>query len=107
MSGITRGHSCILCQKRKVRCDKSKPCSNCVKAKAECTVIPQRPRGKRGAPRPQAKDMMERLKKYEELMIKHGIEFDLMSDVGHITGEPEAPAASNPSHESRRSNEPK
>lgn len=51
--------------------------------------------------------MMERLKKYEELMIKHGIEFDLMSDVGHITGEPEAPAASNPSHESRRSNEPK
>lgn len=51
--------------------------------------------------------MMERLKKYEELMIKHGIEFDLMSDVGNITGEPEAPAASNPSHESRRSNEPK
>lgn len=50
--------------------------------------------------------MMERLKKYEELMIKHGIELDSISDAGHNTDEPEAPVTSNPS-QGYRSNKQK
>ncbi|KAJ5748300.1 uncharacterized protein N7511_009996 [Penicillium nucicola] len=80
MSGITRGHSCMLCQRRKVRCDKQKPCGNCVKANAECIAIPMRPRGKRNTPKSPGKDLAERVKKYEELMTQHGIDFQFLVD---------------------------
>lgn len=83
MSGITRGHSCLLCQRRKVRCDKQKPCGNCVKANAECTVVPLRPRGKRNTPKPRGRDLAERLKKYEELMTRHGLDFESLIDQGN------------------------
>ena len=45
-SKVTRGHSCTLCQRRKVKCDGQKPCSNCVKNQVECVTreptIPRR-----------------------------------------------------------------
>lgn len=91
MSAITRGHSCILCQRRKVRCDKQKPCGNCAKANAECTVIPQQPRGKRNLAKLHGKDLLERLKRYEELMTKNGIEFGSIAHGGEDYGEPETP----------------
>ncbi|CAG8293551.1 unnamed protein product [Penicillium salamii] len=94
MSGITRGHSCMLCQRRKVRCDKQKPCGNCVKAKAECTVIPQRPRGKRSAPRPES-DLVGRLKRYEELLSRHGIDFNSSLDDRRGSEKPETSVAGN------------
>jgi Fungal Zn(2)-Cys(6) binuclear cluster domain len=34
---ITRGHSCVPCQRRKVRCDGNRPCAACVKSGGECT----------------------------------------------------------------------
>ena len=72
---LTRGTSCVLCQQRKVRCDKNKPCANCVKAKVECRVIPPQP-PRRRKKRLHEKDLIDRLKKYENLLTKHGIEFD-------------------------------
>ncbi|KAJ5294690.1 hypothetical protein PENANT_c014G01870 [Penicillium antarcticum] len=90
MSGITRGHSCTLCQRRKVRCDKQKPCGNCVKANAECIAAPMRPRGKRNTPKPQGKDLAERVKKYEELMTRHGLDFESLIGQG-TSGAPELP----------------
>ena len=33
-----RQRSCIVCRKRKVRCDKSSPCSNCRRANIPCVV---------------------------------------------------------------------
>lgn len=72
---LTRGTSCVLCQQRKVRCDKNKPCSNCVKAGAECRVVaPQPPR--RRKKRLQEKDLLERLRKYETLLAQNGVKFD-------------------------------
>jgi hypothetical protein len=73
----------MLCQRRKVRCDKQKPCGNCVKANAECTVVPSRPRGKRNTPKPQGKGLAERLEKYEELMTRHGLDFVSLIDQGN------------------------
>ncbi|MCJ1392721.1 hypothetical protein MMC18_005592 [Xylographa bjoerkii] len=36
-------HSCVLCRQRRVRCDRKQPCSNCVKAGAECRLITPAP----------------------------------------------------------------
>lgn len=76
---LTRGTSCVLCQQRKVRCDKNKPCANCVKAKVECRVIPPQP-PRRRKKRLQEKDLIDRLKRYESLLSEHGVKFDA---IGH------------------------
>ncbi|KJZ77967.1 hypothetical protein HIM_02604 [Hirsutella minnesotensis 3608] len=72
---LTRGTSCTLCQQRKVRCDKNKPCANCVKIGAECKVVPPAP-PRRRKKRLQEKDLIERLKKYETLLSENGVKFD-------------------------------
>jgi hypothetical protein len=79
---ITRGHSCILCQQRKVRCDQQKPCANCVKAQVDCKVIPPQPPKRRRKKKLQERDLVARLKKYEELMSQHGLNFESILD-GH------------------------
>lgn len=72
---LTRGHSCVLCQQRKVRCDKNKPCANCLKAGVECTVVaPQPPR--RRKKKPQERELIDRLRKYETLLSQHGVDFE-------------------------------
>lgn len=76
---LTRGTSCVLCQQRKVRCDKNKPCANCIKAKVECRVIPPQP-PRRRKKRLQEKDLIDRLKKYESLLTENGVKFD---SIGH------------------------
>lgn len=66
-------HACSLCARRKVKCDKGDPCSNCLKAQAHCLYeapVPPRPR-KRAAD----EDLLARLALYEDLMRKHEIDF--------------------------------
>ncbi|KAF3767727.1 hypothetical protein M406DRAFT_226655, partial [Cryphonectria parasitica EP155] len=72
---LTRGHSCVLCQQRKVRCDKNKPCANCVKAGVECKVVPPQP-PRRRKKRPHERELIDRLKKYESLLSQHGVDFE-------------------------------
>ncbi|KAG7115540.1 Pyriculol/pyriculariol biosynthesis cluster transcription factor like protein [Verticillium longisporum] len=72
---LTRGTSCVLCQQRKVRCDKRKPCANCVKARVECRVVPPNP-PRRRKKRLQEKDLIDRLKKYETLLAENGVSVD-------------------------------
>ncbi|KAH8889679.1 hypothetical protein GQ53DRAFT_188133 [Thozetella sp. PMI_491] len=72
---LTRGHSCVLCQQRKVRCDKQKPCANCVKAQVECKVVPPQP-PRRRKKKPHERDLIDRLRKYEALLSQHGVTFD-------------------------------
>ncbi|OIW32230.1 hypothetical protein CONLIGDRAFT_612692 [Coniochaeta ligniaria NRRL 30616] len=76
---LTRGHSCVLCQQRKVRCDKQKPCANCVKAQVECKVVPPQP-PRRRRKKPHERDLIERLKKYESLLAQHGVNFEPIAD---------------------------
>ncbi|KXX75139.1 Cutinase transcription factor 1 beta [Madurella mycetomatis] len=72
---LTRGHSCVLCQQRKVRCDKQKPCANCVKAQVECRVVPPQP-PRRRKKKPHERDLIDRLRKYESLLSQHGVSFE-------------------------------
>lgn len=72
---ITRGHSCVLCQQRKVKCDKQKPCPNCIKAHAECIPsAPTVPRRRRR--RFTEQDLAARLRRYEHLLKKHGVKIE-------------------------------
>jgi hypothetical protein len=73
---ITRGHSCVLCQQRKVKCDKQKPtCGNCIKARAEC--VPSAPTLPRRRKRKIVEtDLVARLRRYEQLLKTHGIKVD-------------------------------
>ncbi len=72
---LTRGHSCVLCQQRKVRCDKSKPCANCVKAQVECLVVPPQP-PRRRKKKPHERELVDRLRRYEALLAQHGVSFE-------------------------------
>ncbi|THZ71272.1 hypothetical protein D6C85_05404 [Aureobasidium pullulans] len=40
---ITRGHSCMTCSARKVRCDGQRPCATCTKSAVPCSSKPTQP----------------------------------------------------------------
>ncbi|OHF03889.1 fungal specific transcription factor [Colletotrichum orchidophilum] len=78
--------ACSLCARRKIKCDKSEPCSNCTKAHAQCQYegpAPPRPR-KRAAD----EELLARLASYEDLMRKHKVDFVPYSH-GWITSGPQ------------------
>ncbi|CAG8972941.1 hypothetical protein HYALB_00001361 [Hymenoscyphus albidus] len=68
----TRGHSCVLCQRRKVRCDRQKPCSNCLKSRAEC-VPSAPPLPRRRQKKVTETDLLAKVRRYEHLLKNHGI----------------------------------
>ncbi|KAL6916376.1 hypothetical protein FSST1_007871 [Fusarium sambucinum] len=73
MSNELRKHACTICARRKVKCDRLDPCSNCQKAQTQCSYEappPPKPR-KRAAD----EELLTRLAKYEDLMRKNGIDF--------------------------------
>lgn len=69
-SKITRGTSCVLCQQRKVKCDKKRPCSTCVKARVQCTAPSPAPRCRKSRISKPADDIHSRLRRCEELLQK-------------------------------------
>ncbi|KAK5272202.1 hypothetical protein LTR96_001832 [Exophiala xenobiotica] len=66
-------YACTLCARRKVKCDKSSPCSNCLKAHAQCLYEP--PASHRPRKRPADDHLLARLATYEDLMRKHKVDF--------------------------------
>ena len=56
--------SCVTCRRRKVRCNKQYPCSNCAKAKVPC-IFPAPERAKRRPRKPPDSEMMARLRRLE------------------------------------------
>jgi hypothetical protein len=66
--------ACVLCQHRKVRCNRKFPCSNCEKAGAQCipATLAQRQRRRRFPER----ELLERLRDYECLLRQNNIPFE-------------------------------
>jgi hypothetical protein len=56
--------SCVTCRKRKVKCNKSQPCSNCARAKIEC-IFPGPGRAPRKSRKPPDGELMDRLRRLE------------------------------------------
>ncbi|KAG6246577.1 hypothetical protein E4U23_004528 [Claviceps purpurea] len=57
--------ACVLCQHRKIKCDRNSPCSNCIKANVTCIASTPAPARKRRRPN---QDLQERLARCEELL---------------------------------------
>ncbi|EWG46089.1 hypothetical protein FVEG_06682 [Fusarium verticillioides 7600] len=57
--------ACVLCQHRKIKCDRNTPCSNCIKANVTCTPSTPAPARKRRRPN---QDLQERLARCEQLL---------------------------------------
>ncbi|KAI0120213.1 fungal-specific transcription factor domain-containing protein [Nemania sp. FL0031] len=60
--------ACVLCQNRKIKCDRHSPCSNCVKANVTCTPSTPAPPRKRRRPN---QDLQQRLARCEELLSEY------------------------------------
>ncbi|KAL1799021.1 hypothetical protein ACET3X_003058 [Alternaria dauci] len=65
--------SCVLCAQRKVKCDRKSPCSNCIKAGAQCLSAATIPRQRRR--RFPERELLDRLRHYEDLLKKNNIAF--------------------------------
>ncbi|EZF29369.1 hypothetical protein H109_01567 [Trichophyton interdigitale MR816] len=59
--------SCVTCRRRKVRCNKHHPCSNCIKAKIEC-VYPSPGRAPRKSKKPRDTELLARLRTLENIV---------------------------------------
>lgn len=66
--------ACVLCQQRKVKCDRKFPCQNCVRAGAECVPTALAPRQRRR--RFPERELLERLSRYEDLLRRNNIDFE-------------------------------
>ncbi|KAK4230397.1 activator of stress genes 1 [Podospora fimiseda] len=63
--------ACVLCQHRKIKCDRNFPCANCTKANVKCTPSTPAPARKRRRPN---QDLQERLARCEELLKEYATE---------------------------------
>jgi hypothetical protein len=68
--------ACVLCQQRKVKCDRKFPCANCTKAGSQCVPAALGPRQRRR--RFPERDLLNRLRHYEDLLRRHKIPFESM-----------------------------
>lgn len=64
--------SCVTCRRRKVKCDKKNPCTNCQKAHIEC-VFPAPGRAPRKPRKPQDSELIERLRRLEGVVQSLGV----------------------------------
>ncbi|KAI0201089.1 fungal-specific transcription factor domain-containing protein [Astrocystis sublimbata] len=60
--------ACVLCQNRKIKCDRNSPCSNCLRANVPCTPSTPAPPRKRRRPN---QDLQQRLARCEELLSEY------------------------------------
>ena len=65
--------ACLLCQQRKVKCDRQFPCANCLKTRAEC--VPGTKIACRRKRFPEKK-LLDRLRLYEDLLHENHIDFE-------------------------------
>ncbi|KAF4812005.1 Bikaverin cluster transcription factor bik5 [Colletotrichum tropicale] len=65
----TAARSCLLCRRRKVKCDKKKPCDGCSKAGVECVYPMGRASRRQGTPDP---ELTNRLKRLEDVVRRLG-----------------------------------
>lgn len=67
--------ACVLCQQRKVKCDRKFPCINCIRSSAQCVpAINLGPRQRRR--RFPERELLERLRRYEDLLRQNSIDFE-------------------------------
>lgn len=82
--------ACVLCQQRKVKCDRRFPCANCVRHQVQCVPATQtRPRRRRFPER----ELLDRLRKYEDLLRQNKVKFEPLHK-DPVSGEQASPEGS-------------
>lgn len=66
--------ACVLCQDRKVKCDRKIPCAHCIKSRVQCIPATLAPRRRR--PKFPERELLERLRRYEDLLRENNIRFE-------------------------------
>jgi hypothetical protein len=66
--------ACLLCQQRKVRCDRQFPCANCTKAGVHCVSAALAPRQRRR--RFAERELLDRIRHYENLLTRNKITYE-------------------------------
>jgi hypothetical protein len=88
------GFSCLACRQRKLKCDRKSPCSRCIRADQPCKYVAP-VRGKRKKRTGQNKQSLRaRLRKCEELLQQHGVQFDLCPSGSEENGDSDLAMAS-------------
>jgi hypothetical protein len=66
--------ACVLCQQRKVKCDRKFPCANCIRLQVQCVpaALVRRQRKRRFPER----ELLDRLRKYENLLRQNHVKFE-------------------------------
>ena len=95
-SGLN-SRSCITCRKRKVRCDKRHPCSNCNRAAIEC-VFPGPGRAPRRSRKPENQELLARLRRLEGVVQKFqkGVDENGMTIIENVEAENTSPQGASP-----------
>lgn len=65
--------ACVLCQQRKVKCDRKFPCANCTRNEAQCVPATQARRQRRLFPE---RELLDRIHKYEGLLRRNNVEYE-------------------------------
>ncbi len=89
-SSPLNSRSCTTCRKRKVRCDKRHPCSNCSKAGVEC-IFPGPGRAPRRSRKPPDAELLARLRRLEGVVQNLGKGIDEEGEVIEIAQPSEEP----------------
>ena len=89
--------SCITCRKRKVRCDKRHPCSNCNRAAIEC-VFPGPGRAPRRSRKPENQELLARLRRLEGVVQKFqkGADENGLTIIENVEAENTSPQPASP-----------
>ncbi|KAL7814922.1 hypothetical protein V8C44DRAFT_363320 [Trichoderma aethiopicum] len=74
-----RSPSCVACARRKVKCDRLKPCSSCGKSGAACIYRAPVP-SQRHRRRLTQGDLLSKIQELESILDSHGIPFEALGD---------------------------
>lgn len=66
--------ACVICQQRKVKCDRKVPCAQCIKSRVQCVPATLTPRQRRR--RYPERLLLERLRRYETMLQQNNIHFE-------------------------------
>ena len=81
--------ACVQCQHRKIKCNREFPCSHCIKTGVECVPGNLAPRQRRR--RFAERELLDRLRHYEDLLNQHNIEFEPLHPSSNKTKEDFSP----------------
>jgi len=95
--------ACILCQQRKVKCDRRFPCANCIKFRVQCVPATAPRRRRQRFPE---REFLDRIREYEDLLRRNGIKFKPLHGDGDVGKESESPNTGNYSSEREQSDPP-